>query len=754
MQIDCVVSVFASNSPETFSSPPQYCELLIIVVEKMAEQALKKLEQQLNCSICLDTYSKPKELQCHHVYCEKCLEKLLLVDQDQQKQLSLTCPNCRQVTPVPASGVAGLQTAFHINYLLEIRSSLKKIDETAITLEGPGAVGGAIRPSSATLKVSPHCSVHTNKELDLYCDTCEDLICLKCALKGGSHHSHDCIEAKEAFEKYKEEILSSLEPMKKHLTTIHKALTQLEARCGEISDQEAAIEGTIHHAFRNLQEALDVRKTKLIRQLHGITQGKLKGLAVQRDQMETTQAQLGSYLLFMGEKVKTGHQREVLRVKNTTLRQVKELTTTFRMDNLELNTHADMMFSALEDAVAVCQKFGDIVMPDTLEVDPSRCYATGMGLEVAVLGEESSTFLQVVDFRGHACEIQINSYSNCELVSEITGSRICGTLKRKRDKNRCNTRYRISYRPTIKGRHQLHITVKGQHIKGSPFCVSVKSPVKKFDTPILTINGVDQPESVAINRRGEMVVTESGRSCVTVFSPSGERLRVFGSCGSGQGQFKKPRGIALDDKGNIFVTDSGNNRIQKLTAEGQFLAAVGTEGSGPLRFRDLHGIAFNTTNSKLYVVDRYPNHCVQVLNPNFTFHKLYGKKGVDVRHFDYPWGITCDSTGKVYVADTSNRRIQVFTAEMDFLYLIGGHAQFIGIGKSYSKLGLPVSVAVDNEGVVYVGDHGLKSTVSVFTSQGDLLAAFNCSSWTDGLAVDDNGVLYVTLRNNCCIDLF
>ena len=128
----------------------------------MAEKALKKLEQQLNCSVCLDTYNSPKELQCHHVYCEKCLGKL--VDKDQQ---SLTCPNCRQVTPV-TSGVVGLQTAFHINHLLEIQSSFKKINETALSVDGSGAVGHAHSPSPVK---AIHCSVHAGKVLDLFCDS-------------------------------------------------------------------------------------------------------------------------------------------------------------------------------------------------------------------------------------------------------------------------------------------------------------------------------------------------------------------------------------------------------------------------------------------------------------------------------------------------------------------------------------------------------------------------------------------------------
>ena len=113
----------------------------------MAEKVVQKLEDQLNCSICLDTYTNPKLLQCFHVYCKECLVRL--VARDQQGQLSLTCPGCRQATPIPDTGVSGLQSAFHINHLL----------------------------------------------------------------KGSRHHSHDYQSIGEAFEKYKEELSAFFEPM-------------------------------------------------------------------------------------------------------------------------------------------------------------------------------------------------------------------------------------------------------------------------------------------------------------------------------------------------------------------------------------------------------------------------------------------------------------------------------------------------------------------------------------------------------------
>ena len=122
-----------------------------------------------------------------------------------------------------------------------------------------------------------------------------------------------------------------------------------------------------------------------------------------------------------------------------------------------------------------------------------------------------------------------------------------------------------------------------------------------------------KPSGVAINQRGEVVVTEYEAHCVSVFSPSGKKLRSFGTRGSGQGQFESPRGITVDGDGNILVADSNNHRIQKFTAEGQFLAAVGKTGGGWLQFVEPYGITFNTINNKIYVTNK--NHHVQLTSP-------------------------------------------------------------------------------------------------------------------------------------------
>ena len=579
------------------------------------------------------------------------------------------------------------------------------------------------------------CFEHAEEEFKLYCETCGELVCYQCVIKGGKHHDHDYALIRIAFEKYKEEITSLLEPMEKQVMIIKKALEQLNARCGEISDQRAAIEDNIHVTFRRLREVLKVRETELIAQLHKMTQAKLKGLAAKSDQIETTLAKLNSCLHFMGESLKTGNENDVLMMKMNTVQQVKELTSPFQPDMLKPNTKADMVFSTLADMTAMCQNYGQVLYESGVP-DPSNCYITGNGVEVAAIGVKSTAILQAINFGGKPCEESFKSLE-CELTSGITGTRARCSVER-----RGQSQYEISYQPTIKGRHQLHIKMEGQHVRGSPFSVAVKSPVEELGTPILTIGGVRGPWEVAINQRGEVVVTERIGQCVSVFSPSGGKLRSFGTHGSGQGQFNEPCGVAVDGEGNILVTDGGNHRIQKFTAEGQFLAAVGSKGNGPLQFNTPSGIAFNAVNSKVYVTE-WANHRCHILNSDLTFSSTFGKQGNGEGQFDSPAGIACDSTGKVYVADCHNDRIQVFTAEGKFLMRFGKR------GKGRGELYEPRGIAVDTNGMVYVSEL-TNYRVSVFTSSGHYVTSFGRKGKGPGqfkfptdLEVDNNGVVYV-----------
>ena len=124
--------------------------------------------------------------------------------------------------------------------------------------------------------------------------------------------------------------------------------------------------------------------------------------------------------------------------------------------------------------------------------------------------------------------------------------------------------------------------MEGDHIKGSPFPVTVMLPVQELGNPVETIIGLNKPWGVAINDQGNILVIESAENRVSIIDATGRKIHSFGSKGSVEGQFSGPFGLAIDDNQDILVVNRDNHRIQKFSSDGTFLEAVGTHGSGQL----------------------------------------------------------------------------------------------------------------------------------------------------------------------------
>lgn len=59
------------------------------------------------------------------------------------------------------------------------------------------------------------------------------------------------------------------------------------------------------------------------------------------------------------------------------------------------------------------------------------------------------------------------------------------------------------------------------------------------------------------------------------------------------------------------------------------------------------------------IADRY-NHRIQVLDPSGRFLRAFGSQGTADGKFNYPWGVTTDALGFIYVSDKENHRVQVW----------------------------------------------------------------------------------------------
>ena len=373
-------------------------------------------------------------------------------------------------------------------------------------------------------------------------------------------------------------------------------------------------------------------------------------------------------------------------------------------------------------------------------VVPQKCYAKGNGLIKAIPGEISTIHLYIVNQTGKPSTIPVQTLS-CELMSESTGEIINCTME-----EITISEYNISYQPISRGRHQLHIKVEGEHIKGSPFSVAAKMPIHKLGTVLKRIDGLKAPQGMTFNQRGEMIVAEYRGHCVTILSPSGKNVLSFGKEGTGPGEFNHPTDVAVDIDGNILVTDMKNNRIQKFSSGGKFICEVGKHGKGDLEFDFPVGIGIHPINSMIYIMEN-KNNRIQILKPDLTFFDYLPGK------YNEPKDVAFDSSGNVYVADNEKHRIQVFKN--------GTLCQQFGQkGEKEGDLRYPSSISIDSTDLVYVLElHNYR--VSLFTSKWKFLESFGSQGKghgqfdeARGILVDKDGNIYVSDRVNDRIQRF
>ena len=74
----------------------------------------EKLNQMLECAICIAPYRDPRVLPCHHGFCRDCLEQMF---NSSEYRRTLMCPTCRKILKLPKGGVKNLPVHFYLSSL-------------------------------------------------------------------------------------------------------------------------------------------------------------------------------------------------------------------------------------------------------------------------------------------------------------------------------------------------------------------------------------------------------------------------------------------------------------------------------------------------------------------------------------------------------------------------------------------------------------------------------------------------------------
>jgi DNA-binding beta-propeller fold protein YncE len=217
---------------------------------------------------------------------------------------------------------------------------------------------------------------------------------------------------------------------------------------------------------------------------------------------------------------------------------------------------------------------------------------------------------------------------------------------------------------------------------------------------------------------------------------------VFAGAGPDEGHLLAPRGIKVGPDGDIYVADSGNNRIQRFSADGEFVESWGG-------FTEPWDVAV-APDGTVYVADTWDHSIarLQMEGAAGTSWGTFGQYGLEDAPgqgvFYGPRGIAVDRAGTVYVADTGNKRIQVFDRDGTFLRQWGG----AGVLEGY--LDEPVGICFGRDSGVFVADTWNRR-IQVFDQDGTFLREWPIHGWDTGfpeekpyLAVDSRGRVYAT----------
>ena len=721
--------------------------------------ALKELEQQLTCPVCLDIYTDPKSLPCLHCFCQHCLERLPV--NPQGNKYFINCPTCRTSTELPAADEpAAFPVAFHINNFKEVYSLMKKVDEpqqVACDVCTVASANGYCKDCNQFLCQSCHdthkkfgaftnhqlssldevatsasqmvhgrqegvmkCSKH-NKSLKIFCETCQKIICRDCTI--GDHKNHDCTPIKDSYDKHHQALETSLTPVSKMMDNVINVLTALAKRENEVKEQGDMIKQEIHIMAEEMIEKIQQSERQLTREVETAVDSKLQVLSGQKKLAEMSLSQLKDCKEFVEQSLKTGSQQQVLMSKKQMMERMSHVTKEINVE--EYNPIEKANIQLIKNNKIELNCIGDIVFLE-------QCIVKKINRHQITCKKEAVSFPLSLEFPNSSSlfTVPLSSLS-CSLVS--TDNTPIDTTVTATDHPGV---YRIHCSPVMNGPHQVNVQVNNVQLASTSLEIPFNSYLAK-NSVIHTIDGLNGPYGVAVSDDGHVIVTEWGGTCISVLDREGKKLKSFTS--SGNVKFSSPAGIAITPDNFILVTDQ--DKIHKLTMDGALMASVGQKGSKPLEFSVPVGITISPTTEHIYVADCY-NHRIQVLNPDLTFSHSFGSKGLAKGQFNCPWFIAIDDQDLIYVSDHGHHRIQVFTSEGKYI------SQFGTYGSGPGQLQYPNGIVINNN-LLYVVEWN-NHRISIFTTDGQFVSSFGEYGnkngqfyWPHGITVDNEGYLYV-----------
>ncbi|KAF7642291.1 hypothetical protein LDENG_00260800 [Lucifuga dentata] len=551
------------------------------------------------------------------------------------------------------------------------------------------------------------CMQHAGKVTDLFCSLCECALCEDCVC--GDHEDHPQVTLSEALEQQRISLQESLAAVNNRFSQVSDALVVVKEILQQLTNQRASIEEDIQSSFEDLHKQLDVRKSVLLMELE-VTYGlKQKVLQAQVDSLlrgeeDMTAACVQTEEVLAGEACSGRLQAE--RELRERLEQLASLGLPCQPeenDQLDLLMETDGLRKSIHN-------LGTIV---TTSAVASQSEAMGAGLEQCIVGHPASVTIVTRDKSGGACKS-----GNAILSAEVftpDGSIVDGEIL-----DHKNGTYEFVYIVPKEGDFSLALRLYDQHIKGSPFKLTIAKPSEA---------------DVEVSPSTTTATSSAANATLSTGSSEGAKRR-----GKSPGQKKRSSKRASSALGTP-------RRKTQNPIEDDLIFRIGTKGRNKGEFTNLQGVAASC-NGRILIADSN-NQCVQIFSNLGEFKSRFGVRGRSPGQLQRPTGVAVHPNGDIIIADYDNKWVSIFSGEGKFKAKLGA-----------GRLMGPKGVSVDQNGHVIVVDNKA-CTVFIFQPTGKLITKFGSRGNGDKqfagphfAAVNKNNEIIVTDFHNHSVKVF
>ena len=312
----------------------------------------------LTCTICQSTYTDPHILSCLHSFCKSCLSKHISATKvrGHYGRDTIKCPLCRGEHSLSSKGVNDLMPNTQLARKVEnLSQNFEPIRQQCDECEAANVVSFCseceiflcelcvqyhkrvarlkshelVHPEQAKKKPKPksfQCATHPTESLEVYCITCESIICRDCALY--AHRGHLFKRAVEASDEIRKSLVSDSEELVAKLRTFRSHAEAVAKVEKHVTTYPEKVKAFITAHFEELHKMLEKRKEALLKEVDTQYNGFSKTLWVEKDIVETSICKLEAGIKFAQQVAKIEDKLEVAVLGNKAITSMRQMMTT------------------------------------------------------------------------------------------------------------------------------------------------------------------------------------------------------------------------------------------------------------------------------------------------------------------------------------------------------------------------------------------------------------------------------------------